>query len=88
MVAPDYQKATACIYTVTNDWKFIFDFHPSNKNVIIASPCSGHGFKHSSAIGEILANMSTNTYNSLDLQPFSINKFKTNNLVNTISSGL
>lgn len=77
VVAPEYQKATACIYTVTNDWKFIFDFHPSNKNVIIASPCSGHGFKHSSAIGEILANMSTNTHNSFDLQPFAINKFKT-----------
>jgi sarcosine oxidase len=26
--------------------------------VIIASPCSGHGFKHSGGVGELLAKMS------------------------------
>ena len=30
---------------------------PTPERVIIASPCSGHGFKHSAGIGELLAQM-------------------------------
>ncbi|MBK5189003.1 MAG: N-methyl-L-tryptophan oxidase, partial [Gemmatimonadaceae bacterium] len=44
-----------CVYTNTPDHDFLIDRHPGHPNVIIASPCSGHGFKFSSAIGEILA---------------------------------
>ena len=29
----------------------VIDVHPDNDRIIIASPCSGHGFKHSAAIG-------------------------------------
>lgn len=44
-----------CLFTNTPDENFILDFHPGSKRVIIASPCSGHGFKFSSVVGEILA---------------------------------
>ena len=37
--------STTCMYTMTPDEHFLVDFHPKNLNVIIASPCSGHGFK-------------------------------------------
>ena len=47
--------AASCLYTVTPDSNFVIDVHPDNDRVIIASPCSGHGFKHSAAIGEALA---------------------------------
>ena len=39
--------------------RFIIDRHPALDRVIIASPCSGHGFKHSAGIGELLAEMVT-----------------------------
>lgn len=54
-IGPRCVKAVACLYTATPDFHFVMDRHPSRRNVVIASPCSGHGFKHSAAVGEILA---------------------------------
>lgn len=70
-----FNYATACMYTDTPDEDFILDFHPQHKNVIIASPCSGHGFKFSSLIGKILCGMATNRGVAFDLSPFSIDRF-------------
>lgn len=39
--------------------------------VVIASPCSGHGFKHSAAIGEVLADLSTNQKPKIDISKFA-----------------
>lgn len=48
-------KTVRCLYTATPDFSFLIDRHPRMDRVIVASPCSGHGFKHSAAIGEALA---------------------------------
>ena len=48
-------KARSCLYTMTADFQFVIEAHPEYPQVTIASPCSGHGFKHSAAIGERLA---------------------------------
>lgn len=48
-------RSAACLYTVTPDAGFILDLLPEHPNVIAASACSGHGFKHSAAVGERLA---------------------------------
>jgi sarcosine oxidase len=48
-------RSVSCLYTVTRGNRFIIDRHPDYDNVLIASPCSGHGFKHSAAIGEAVA---------------------------------
>ena len=53
-------RTETCMYTCTKDEHFWIDFHPhhlSKKEVIIASPCSGHGFKMAPVIGEILADL-------------------------------
>ncbi|HEY4124444.1 MAG TPA: N-methyl-L-tryptophan oxidase [Rhizomicrobium sp.] len=68
-------KAKACLYTVTPDAGFILDTLPSSERVIIASCCSGHGFKHSAAIGEVLADKVENRTGSLDLAPFRLGRF-------------
>ncbi len=47
-------KAATCLYTVTPDAGFILD-RMADGRVIVASACSGHGFKHSPAVGEHLA---------------------------------
>ena len=49
------QRAAACLYTVTPDAGFLIDTIPSFPGVLAASACSGHGFKHSAALGEVLA---------------------------------
>jgi sarcosine oxidase len=65
-------ESTTCIYTMTPDEHFLIDFHPdysTNKEVVIASPCSGHGFKFGSVIGEILSQLAVegNTRHNIDL---------------------
>jgi sarcosine oxidase len=50
-------KAKVCLYTCTADARFIIDKVGRRDNVIVASACSGHGFKHSAAIGELTAKM-------------------------------
>jgi sarcosine oxidase len=68
-------KAKACLYTVTPDAGFILDTLPSSERVVIASCCSGHGFKHSAAIGEALADKVENRAGMLDLSPFRLGRF-------------
>jgi sarcosine oxidase len=64
-----------CMFTNTPDEHFILDTLPGFKEVVVASPCSGHGFKFSSAIGEILADLTMNRHPKFDLSPFTINRF-------------
>jgi sarcosine oxidase len=51
------RAATVCMYTNTPDGHFWIDRHPQHPQVWIASPCSGHGFKFSSVVGEILSEL-------------------------------
>ena len=52
-----YMQAKTCLYSNTHQEDFVIDFHPETKNVVVASPCSGHGFKFTPLLGEILADM-------------------------------
>lgn len=68
-------RAETCLYTVTPDSRFIIDRHPDSERIVVASPCSGHGFKHSAAIGEALAELVLTGKSRLDLAPFSLARF-------------
>ena len=46
-----------CMFTNTSDNHFVIDLHPDYPQVSFASPCSGHGFKFASVIGEIMADL-------------------------------
>ncbi len=48
-----------CLYTVAPDEEFCVDFLPLRPDVVVASPCSGHGFKFSCLIGRVLADLAT-----------------------------
>jgi sarcosine oxidase len=63
-------KTVPCLYTCTPDFRFVIDRHPAMDRVLVASACSGHGFKHSAAIGEALAQLATEGRSDLDLSPF------------------
>jgi len=52
-------KSAVCLYTCTGDARFVVDTLPEVSRVMVASPCSGHGFKHSAAIGEAIAEWAT-----------------------------
>ena len=76
-LGPRCVKATACLYTATPDFHFVIDRHPGHDGVIVASPCSGHGFKHSAAVGEALAELATGGRTTLDIGNFSFARFGT-----------
>lgn len=69
-------KSAVCAYTVTPDSNFIIDKHPTQQNILVVSACSGHGFKHSAALGEALAQWSTTGASDLDLSAFSLARFE------------
>lgn len=72
--APVRESGT-CIFTNTPDHDFIIDWHPSHRNVLISSPCSGHGFKFASAIGELQAELVATGQTTFDLSPFRLDRF-------------
>jgi sarcosine oxidase len=49
----------ACMFTNTPDEHFVVDRHPAFPQVVLASPCSGHGYKFCSVLGEVLADLAT-----------------------------
>jgi len=63
-------RSAVCLYTSTPDSNFVIDW--MDENVLLASPCSGHGFKHSAAIGETLAELALTRTSKIDVSPFSI----------------
>jgi sarcosine oxidase len=50
-------RTEVCLYTVAPGEQFVVDFLPGRPDVIVASPCSGHGFKFSCLIGRVLSDL-------------------------------
>ena len=63
-----------CVFTNTRDEHFVVDVLPDTPQVVVASPCSGHGFKFASVIGEILADLATDRRPAFDLKLFSLSR--------------
>lgn len=73
--SPECDRSSVCMYTCVDKARFIIDELPGEPRVIVASPCSGHGFKHSAAIGEALADLAINGKqhaNTFDLSRFGM----------------
>jgi sarcosine oxidase len=67
--------AQTCLYTVTPDHDFLIDRLPGDANIIVASPCSGHGFKFAPVAGEILADLATAGESKHDISRFRLARF-------------
>jgi len=64
-------KASTCCYTVAPRHRFLVERHPEMPAVTVVSACSGHGFKHSAALGEAVAQAIVGESDGLDLAVFS-----------------
>jgi sarcosine oxidase len=69
------RESDVCLFTNTPDHDFIIDFHPFFPQVLISSPCSGHGFKFASAIGEIQADLLMKGKTEFELSPFRLGRW-------------
>ena len=74
-----------CLFTNTPDEHFIVDRYPGLPQVVLASPCSGHGFKFASVLGEVLADMAMDRAPEFDLSWLGLERFAVP--VDDLSSG-
>ncbi len=65
----------ACLFTNTPDEHFVVDTLPGLPQVVVASPCSGHGFKFASVMGEVLSDLATTGSTRHDLSLFGLGRF-------------
>jgi sarcosine oxidase len=68
-------ESSVCLYTNTPDQDFVIDTHPADAAVLLASCCSGHGFKFAPALGELVADLVTGRTPAIDLSPFGLARF-------------
>jgi sarcosine oxidase len=74
-ISPKSVKTATCLYTTAPNSRFLIDKSPESDRIIVASPCSGHGFKHSAAIGECLAELTISGNSTIDISAFSFDRF-------------
>lgn len=75
-VSMNVSATATCMYTNTIDEDFIIDFMPETSgNILVAAGFSGHGFKFSSVIGEILADLATDGTTALPIDFLSFDRF-------------
>jgi len=70
--AGPHWRSEVCLYTNTTSGDFIVDRHPEHPAVLMASPCSGIGFKFAPLIGELLTELALDQAPGVDLAPFRI----------------
>jgi sarcosine oxidase len=70
----DILDTYTCRYTITPDEHFILDRHPLYPQIVIASPCSGHGFKFAPLIGQILADLAVHGVTKHNIERFRLDR--------------
>ena len=73
--ASTIKRLKTCMVTHTPDQDFIVDYLPSDSNVIVGAGFSGKGFKFSSLMGELLADLVTHDEPAVDIDLFDIDRF-------------
>ena len=68
-------ETVTCMYTLTPDHHFVIGLHPNHPQVVIASPCSGHGYKFATVVGEILADLTIGGTTNHPVDLFSPTRF-------------
>jgi len=64
----------SCMFTNTPDEHFVIDVLPDYPQVAVASPCSGHGFKFASVVGEVLADLAEKGTTRHDISLLAMNR--------------
>jgi len=75
LAAAPLARASTCLYTNTPDLNFVIGLHPRSERVTVAAGFSGHGFKFSPLVGEILADLAVGAQTTLPIGVFSPARF-------------
>ena len=71
-----FQTGFTCMYTMTPDLDFLLGPHPLNSNLLVAAGFSGHGFKFSTLVGEILADLAMHGHTAHPIDRFRLDRFR------------
>ena len=72
--AGELRASSVCCYTDAPDGHFVVGPLPGIPEVLVVSPCSGHGFKFAPVIAEIVADAVTGAPAAFDLGPFAVDR--------------
>lgn len=64
-----------CLYTNSPDGEFVVDVLPDDPRVTVAAGFSGHGFKFSPVVGEVLADLAVHGESDHPTDRFSLDRF-------------
>ena len=70
-----FLDAAVCMYSLTPDEHFAIGTHPRNARVVVAGGFSGHGYKFTPVVGEIVAALLAGADPGFDLAPFAPDRF-------------
>lgn len=70
-----FASGATCMYTMTPDRDFLIGPHPQNRNVLVGAGFSGHGFKFSTLVGKILAELATDGATGYPIGRFRLDRF-------------
>lgn len=73
-IKPDPVEAVECRFTNAPGDRFVIGTMPQDNDLIILSPCSGHGYKFTPAIGEIAADLALEEEPGVDMSAFSVGR--------------
>ena len=73
--AGETSSMKVCMFTNSPDEHFIIDCLPESPQVVVAAGFSGHGFKFSSVVGEILADLAVDGATKHDIGMFRVSRF-------------
>lgn len=71
----DHRREAECWYTLTPDEHFVIGPHPASDRVLLACGFSGHGFKFTPVVGELLAGLVVDGSTPYDLSLFDPLRF-------------
>jgi sarcosine oxidase len=72
---PQPARHSVCMYTKTPDCHFIVDRHPHHPQIVLGAGFSGHGFKFTSSLGEVLAEFAMESRSTLPVEFLSLGRF-------------
>lgn len=74
-VGPKALRSQVCLYSMSPDADFSIGRAGDHGRLLVASACCGHGFKHSAAVGELIARSLTESGGSHDISRFDPGRF-------------
>jgi len=73
-----FLEASTCLYTGTPDLDFLIGPHPNHPGILAGAGFSGHGFKFSTLIGLILAQLAVEGSTPYPIERFALDRFSPN----------